>query len=883
MSISKRRHFIKKLTVLLSILLIFSMFVNYSVPVVNAVASGKPGTPLLGQDNTDNDGNYTVTMNMWWGNNGTSWKLYENEILVHTGGLSDGSPNAQTVSKSFSNMPSGTYSYRCDLINSYGLTSSASVSVNVNTGGGVINSGIKISGVDTATEALQITLSQGTADYTLSAQGVTAPNFIISTSNSSVAGLQLINGTILRLSGLKSGRASIKIKETTTNKVRYIGLRVKTVDGLLPGLPDYLSIGSVSEDSVGDLDFWKDYNAGLTNKRMDIRYIYLNGGPSNGWKSWGDGNGSRAVTFIRESKKLGMIPFFVYYNIPDGSESYELDKQHIESDAYMQSYFKDFKFALDLINQEGGDETVGLILEPDFIGYMMQNSGKQPSEITAKASAAYTSGILNSSTDPVFPDTLQGLVKTINYMVSKYAPNAYFGWQFNLWASPGITTGIPSTGLMRVTDTQGITNGRAAIVSEAKEICKYYTIAGVSTYGADFVSIDKYGLDAGISSHTNPSSSTWFWNLDHWNNYLLFNKTLHQQSGLPVILWQIPVGHINHSTSVNPYNNGTFPDLDNTNQHYEDSAPTFFFGDTFTASGNRFSYFSINQGNDSKLSISGSNITWGSHAREVVDAGIISILFGAGVGNSTDGVGSPPTDSYWWITKAQTYFNNTEPITGEPPIETVAAPVFSPNGGTYSTAQSVTVSCSTNGATIRYTTNGSVPTSSSPIYAGAINVAATQTIKACAFKTGMVDSQVVSSTYTISAVAQVTAPIFTPASGNYSTSQNVTISCATPGATIRYTTDGTTPTANSPIYSQGISITSSKTIKAIGVKTGMADSTVTSASYTISSTYPSWVAGTAYALGDMVIYSGKTYKCTIAHTSLTGWEPPVVPALWQLQ
>jgi chitinase len=147
----------------------------------------------------------------------------------------------------------------------------------------------------------------------------------------------------------------------------------------------------------------------------------------------------------------------------------------------------------------------------------------------------------------------------------------------------------------------------------------------------------------------------------------------------------------------------------------------------------------------------------------------------------------------------------------------------------------------------------------------------------------MVDSQVVSSTYTISAVAQVTAPIFTPASGNYSTSQNVTISCATPGATIRYTTDGTTPTANSPIYSQGISITSSKTIKAIGVKTGMADSTVTSASYTISSTYPSWVAGTAYALGDMVIYSGKTYKCTIAHTSLTGWEPPVVPALWQLQ
>jgi len=417
MSIFKSKHIVKKITIILSLVLIFSFLVNYSVPVVNAVATGKPGTPILGQDNTDNDGNYTVTMNMWWGNNGTSWKLYENDVLIHTGSLNDGSPNAQTVSKSFSNMPSGTYAYHCNLINSYGTTTSAIVSVTVNTGGGITNSGIKISGIDTATEALQHTISMGTTDYTLSAWGVTSPSFTVSTSNSAVAGLQLINGTTLRISGLKSGRASIKIKESTTNKVRYIGLRVKTADGKLPGLPDYLSIGSVSEDSAGDLDFWKDYNTGLTNKRMDIRYIYLNGGPVNGWKSWGDGNGSRAVTFIRESKKLGMVPFFVYYNIPDGAESYELDKQHIESDSYMQSYFKDFKFALDLINQEGGDETVGLILEPDFIGYMMKNSGKQPGEITAKASAAYTAGVLNPSTDPLFPDTLQGLVKTINYMI----------------------------------------------------------------------------------------------------------------------------------------------------------------------------------------------------------------------------------------------------------------------------------------------------------------------------------------------------------------------------------------------------------------------------------------------------------------------------------
>ncbi len=44
--------------------------------------------------------------------------------------------------------------------------------------------------------------------------------------------------------------------------------------------------------------------------------------------------------------------------------------------------------------------------------------------------------------------------------------------------------------------------------------------------------------------------------------------------------------------------------------------------------------------------------------KEAVDAGVISILFGAGVGISTDGVGSDPTDDFWWITNIQRYYEN---------------------------------------------------------------------------------------------------------------------------------------------------------------------------------------------------------------------------------
>jgi len=44
-----------------------------------------------------------------------------------------------------------------------------------------------------------------------------------------------------------------------------------------------------------------------------------------------------------------------------------------------------------------------------------------------------------------------------------------------------------------------------------------------------------------------------------------------------------------------------------------------------------------------------------------------------------------------------------------------------------------------------------------------------------------------------------------------------------------------------------------------------------------------WAPNVAYKVGDLVSYGGKTYSCIQAHTSLVGWEPPIVPALWALK
>lgn len=78
----------------------------------------------------------------------------------------------------------------------------------------------------------------------------------------------------------------------------------------------------------------------------------------------------------------------------------------------------------------------------------------------------------------------------------------------------------------------------------------------------------------------------------------------------------------------------------------------------------------------------------------------------------------------------------------------LAKPTFTPEGGTFTSAQSVTISA-TDGATIYYTTDGNDPTTNSNVYSEAISVTATTTLKAIAVKDGFANSAIASATYTI--------------------------------------------------------------------------------------------------------------------------------------
>jgi hypothetical protein len=78
---------------------------------------------------------------------------------------------------------------------------------------------------------------------------------------------------------------------------------------------------------------------------------------------------------------------------------------------------------------------------------------------------------------------------------------------------------------------------------------------------------------------------------------------------------------------------------------------------------------------------------------------------------------------------------------------------------------------------------------------------------------------------------QTPTPVISPAPGSYPVGQLITLTDAIPTATIRYTTDGTTPTTKSTFYSKPFPLMGAETIKAIAISTDDAESNVASAAF----------------------------------------------------
>ena len=204
-------------------------------------------------------------------------------------------------------------------------------------------------------------------------------------------------------------------------------------------------------------------------------------------------------------------------------------------------------------------------------------------------------------------------------------------------------------------------------------------------------------------------------------------------------------------------------------------------------------------------------------------------------------------------------------------------PTFSPIQGYYMGTQRITISTSTLGGIIHYTTDGTTPTVASTVYSGPIAATSKVTIKAIvAGVVGYSISGTVAQTYSIIPAT----PFISPTSGTYTLGRTVTISDATPGVAIYYTTDGSSPTPKSAFYTRPITLPSTQTpetVRALAVANGVYSSD-TSATYMITPPLPVAprpaifpVSGT-YTTGRVITISDFLPGATIFYT-LDGTTP----------
>jgi hypothetical protein len=209
----------------------------------------------------------------------------------------------------------------------------------------------------------------------------------------------------------------------------------------------------------------------------------------------------------------------------------------------------------------------------------------------------------------------------------------------------------------------------------------------------------------------------------------------------------------------------------------------------------------------------------------------------------------------------------------------------SPAGGVYTTAQTVTLTCSDTGgascAATHYTLDGSAPTRSSPVYSGPISLSATATLRFFSVDTVGNAGAAGSEQYTIDLAAPTTTA--SPAGGTYPGAQSVTLSCndGTGGgcAATYYTLDGSTPTTGSSRYTTPLLVDRNLTLKFFSVDRSGNTETVRTETYAIDGATPtvsvSPIGGTYTSAQTVTLTCSDTggSGCRALHYTLDGSTP----------
>jgi hypothetical protein len=346
--------------------------------------------------------------------------------------------------------------------------------------------------------------------------------------------------------------------------------------GVPPGLPPRLGLGLANNpQQLG----WMSGSG----TPWDYRYQYLSAGVNTGygWSTWNSPPGAFATYYIEASESAGFIPVLTYYNIVQSNPNpgVEPPTGNLNNSATMSAYFADWK----LLMQRVGAAATPVIVhhEPDLWGYLQYDYGDDPS---AAPVAVASSSFPEAAT---FSNNARGFAKALVALRDTYAPNAILAFHASAWSTGVDLTYNNADG--------GELGARVATFFNALE--------------ADFELIftDPDDRDSGYNEHVLGDGGASWWDAADFDRFLDFVAAIHEATGRPSMLWQVPNGNTLYRT------------CNNTAGHYQDNRPEFFL-----AGGNR------------------------QHLIDFANAGTIGILFGRGIGGATaydddqgDGVTNP--------------------------------------------------------------------------------------------------------------------------------------------------------------------------------------------------------------------------------------------------
>jgi hypothetical protein len=207
-------------------------------------------------------------------------------------------------------------------------------------------------------------------------------------------------------------------------------------------------------------------------------------------------------------------------------------------------------------------------------------------------------------------------------------------------------------------------------------------------------------------------------------------------------------------------------------------------------------------------------------------------------------------------------------------------PVLDRPAGTYQDVQVVTATSPTTGAVVLLTRDGSDPASSPTAESatGAITVDRSQTLTLRARRAGWTDSPSVTATYDLT----VAAPVASVPAGTHTTDQSLVLTSVSAGALIRYTLDGSQPTAASPQATGAVVIDRSTTLTAVAERDGWTSSAPLVVAYLMQVATPAWQAAPAPATASVTVQATTATPGAKVVYTLDGSAPtvesPVMPA-----